>query len=167
MRTKEIAAGTRFGRLVVTERGPNKHGHTGWWCSCDCGSQTLSDGTQLRRGQKVSCGCAKRERTAALKLSHGWRASGNKHPLYETWRGMIARCNNPNHVRYHRYGGRGITVCERWANDFVVFAADVGPKPSPRHSLDRINNDGHYEPSNVRWATPPDFAGFLPKSHRR
>lgn len=84
------------------------------------------------------------------QFRHGY-AVGGRHPLYRVWANMWTRCSNPNAINYHLYGGRGICVCERW-RDFVLFFADVGERPSPQHSLDRINNDGNYEPGNVRWS---------------
>lgn len=89
------------------------------------------------------------------KTTHGLSSKNNRHPLYGTWAAMWNRCRSPKHDHYHRYGGRGITVCEKW-KDFAAFVADVGPKPSPADTLDRIDNDGHYEPGNVRWANKKD-----------
>jgi hypothetical protein len=85
--------------------------------------------------------------TANQKERHGLSRS----PEYRAWQGMIDRCVNPNNQRYHRYGGRGISVCQKWTDSFAAFYADVGPRPSPKHSLDREKNDGGYEPGNVRW----------------
>lgn len=82
-----------------------------------------------------------------------WRGGKQSHPLYETYMDMVARCSRPSHPRYHDYGGRGITVCQEWRDDFWAYVADVGPRPAPGMSVDRENNDGNYEPSNVRWAT--------------
>lgn len=89
---------------------------------------------------------------ALPSFTHGHTRQGSRHPLYERWSGMWARCTNPHSQAFRHYGARGITVCERW-RDFPAFAEDMGLPPSPRHSLDRIDNDGHYEPGNVRWAT--------------
>lgn len=148
--------GLRFGRLTVIERiaapeGTKKIAH--WRCRCLCGGETTTRGHLLKRGTTQSCGCLQRERTSeAAKVSSRKHGLADKHPLWRTWMSMRSRCNNPNATGYARYGGRGITLCARW-DDFESFIADVGERPSPSHSLDRCDVDGHYEPGNVRWAT--------------
>lgn len=139
----EVAVGSRFGRWVVTEAssGPRT------WCRCDCGTEKVVATKTLRSGKSRSCGCQRRDLNP--NLSHG----GSYSPEYRAWRHMINRCTNPKVPCYERYGGRGIGVCERWRHDFAAFLTDVGPRPSPDHTLGRIDNDGNYEPGNVRWET--------------
>ena len=146
--------GRRFGRLTVLKRGSNANGgRPRWACLCDCGAETLPSGSNLHGGGTRSCGCLGREHAAvAVKirsLKHGMSLS----PEHNAWAHMKQRCFNKNTQKYKLWGGRGITVCPQWLDSFEAFYADTGPRPSPKHSLDRINNDGNYEPGNVRWAT--------------
>lgn len=152
-------AGHTFGRWTVLERAPeNIHGKPAWVCVCECGSTKVVAGSVLRMSESTSCGCRMREVVAETLRRTAYKHGMSKTPEYWRWLAMKARCNNPEHPFYLRYGGRGITVCSQWDASFEVFATDIGPRPSPAHSIDRIDNDRGYEPNNVRWATSKEQA---------
>lgn len=135
--------GHRYGRWSVLRKAEKKgkHGEIYWWCRCDCGTHREVVGSTMRDGRNTSCGCASRERS----FKHGMERT----PTYNTWAQMKSRCQNPKNRWFHRYGGRGIKVCDWW-QDFANFYADMGEKPEGL-TLDRMDNDRDYEPGNCRW----------------
>jgi hypothetical protein len=148
-------AGERFGRWIVLRwAGKDKHRNALWLCRCDCGKERVVTSNSLRTGHTKSCGCLSREIAAQRQHKHG-HARRNETPEYRTWKAMLTRCCNPHAPNYPDYGGRGITVCDRCRDSFGSFLEDMGEKPEPKHlySIDRINNEAHYEPGNCRWAT--------------
>jgi hypothetical protein len=150
--------GERFGLLVVVEPAGFAKGRALWRCICDCGkTDIVANGNMLQQGKKKSCGCAVSEMISAAKRTHG-QSAGKKTSIYERWKSIKKRCTNPNNKAWPNYGGRGIKMCDRWANSFEAFYADVGDAPKPWLTLDRIDNDGNYEPGNVRWATMAEQA---------
>lgn len=153
--------GKRFGRLIALERmGANDLRKGVWKCQCDCGNLHETTTGALQSGQTKSCGCLHIETSGQNNRSHGATAKDSEvFSEYQIWNGMRQRCSNPNHSSYDYYGGRGITVCEAWENDFETFLADMGPKPFPYATLERVDNDKGYGPGNVVWATRKQQGG--------
>ena len=143
----ENITGQRYGRLTVV--GLAAIGPRAWVCKCDCGNAVTITNPKLRCGNNRSCGCLQKEITGARFRTHGM----TNQKVYRAWKAMIARCERPKTQLFHRYGGRGISVCTQWRESFQSFFNDMGHPPSSLHSLDRINNNGNYEPGNCRWST--------------
>lgn len=142
--------GQRFGRLVALKRTGRqmKSGGYYWSCRCDCGNEPEIHVSKLTAGVTRSCGCLHADVMHGL-AKHGMTDS----PEMRAWAAMKQRCLNPKNKRYADYGGRGISICPEWVGSFERFFADVGPRPSPTHSLNRIDNNGNYDRENVAWAT--------------
>ncbi len=146
--------GQKFGRLLVTEitSERTKGGNIKYVCLCDCGRKVIVDGSNLRSGNTTSCGCYHSERLSERNTTHGT----GENPLYKTWSRMRGRCHNPKCKNFKNYGARGIQVCKPWRDNPAVFIVYIlcrlGLRPEGA-TLDRINNNGNYEPGNIRWAT--------------
>lgn len=148
--------GQIFGRLTVLYRDKTKS-RTSWFCQCSCEKKTIKSvsSSNLKSGAIEGCGCIHIERTSVSSTKHGY--SGNK--FYNIWRDIKKRCNNKNHKSYKDYGGRGIKLYKEWENDLVQFIDYVSKLENANnngYSIDRIDNDGNYEPGNVKWSTPEE-----------
>jgi hypothetical protein len=151
--------GSTFGRLSVRQfAGIDRH-FAWWWCVCECGNEVKVRGVRLVQGITKSCGCLRREHMLRVRRSTATHGLSNT-PEYNSWQALQQRCYNPNRRYYNRYGGRGISVCSRWRGPggFDNFLADMGPKPGPEYWIERMKNDGNYEPGNCKWATPIEQA---------
>lgn len=146
--------GRRVGRLLVVKENTERHQnglHT-WLCICDCGCFTNVLSANLVSGKTSSCGCLRKELTAERAKIHGLY----KHPLYDVYHNMVKRCYCGKNINYYNYGGRGIKVCDRWLDSINNFIEDMSPLYKHGLTLDRINTNGNYEPSNCRWVTPQE-----------
>lgn len=148
MQAIDLCEGTVFGRLTVICLDQST-GKRLWKCQCSCGKLISTRSHNLRSGAVKSCGCLHTDHLISMNRTHGQTDS----PEHKAWENMIVRCENVRSPYFKHYGGRGISVCPQWRTSFSNFLEDMGRRPSDKHSLDRINNDGNYEPSNCRWAT--------------
>lgn len=156
-----IGVGTKISRWTILEELAPRNERRRWLAKCDCGTIKEVRNEQLRNGTSRSCGCLARDERIARQTIHG----ASRTPEYSSWKGARARCEDPEHHNFPYYGGRGIRFSPEW-NNFNVFLADVGPRPTKSHTLDRIDVDGDYTRGNCRWATPKEQAANKRKRQR-
>jgi hypothetical protein len=150
---REIVPGDEFDFWVAVSWDEES---SRWLCQCVCGAEKLVIPASLLSHSSKSCGCRRKELLRESRKKHGHCSRSGASATYRSWRAMIDRCYNEDRRTYARYGGRGIRVCERWRHSFQNFLDDIGERPSRRHTVNRIDNDGHYEPGNVRWSLPAE-----------
>ena len=148
--TEKFKVGQKFNKFTILEfNGKHKSGHLTALCKCDCGNIRTISLSDLKLNRSKSCGCIRKEAKQLFKKDHGMTNTKE----FKTWAGIKIRCYNKNYKSYNYYGGKGVTMCNRWLNSFRNFLEDMGFAPTNKHSIDRIDSNGNYEPNNCKWST--------------